>query len=367
MEKCPYCGGSGNIILKENGEYVCTNCGSVLGVRYDEGYGDSPSMTRREYFAQFQPGTVKSGDLRARLQLLRLERDVERYDKESLVEYFISSLLPKSFRFLLSELKQTALQYVKDCDVYEIAFIVYAVMLNAGVPIVEKKLRDALKKITNGELSILALRRARKLAIELGLPLVLNRYACLVLICKVLGISHTQTARALQILNRVQGKPLATVVRALYETGIPLTKIAEALELPQTEIYKMLTNTRKTESHNSNNNDDGHQVTMLNHYHLLHGHLVTIGKVINLVVYDNGSNYLVFTRDIPPKNIKQIEVEIEELNLRLRLRKVKYKRKYVIGRRISGDIAEQLYRYYNTNGPIKARVVSWLRSESSQE
>ena len=351
---CPYCGSS-SIVLKENGEYVCTNCGSVLGVRYDEGYGDSPSLTRREYFAQFQPGTVKSGDLRARLQLLRLERDVERYDKESLVEYFISSLLPKSFRFLLSELKQTALQYVKDCDcdVYDIGLIVYAVMLNAGVPIVEKKLRDALKKITNGELSILALRRARKLAIELGLPLVLNRYACLLLIARSLNLPHVQIARALQILNRVQGKPLATVVRALYETGIPLTKIAEAFELPQTEIYKMLTNTRKTESHCDRDFSTPN----------FHGHSVTL-KVYKYGSVKGDPNYIIFTEDLDPCKIREVvvQLQVENRKFNIRLRPVRFKDRKVLGLR-TFTLGEQLYRRFG-NGPIKARVVSWsLESE----
>ncbi|NPA70713.1 MAG: hypothetical protein GXO26_07885 [Crenarchaeota archaeon] len=78
MESCPYCGSS-SIVLKENGEYVCTNCGTVIGVVQDPGYGDSPSLTRREYFAQFQPGSNRTSDLRARLQLLKLEKSMREF------------------------------------------------------------------------------------------------------------------------------------------------------------------------------------------------------------------------------------------------------------------------------------------------
>lgn len=240
--------------MKENGEIICLDPGKegfVVGRTIDFGYGDSPSITRREWFKKFQPGVEKQEDLKTRLQLLKLEKSIAKASTVEQVRYVISKFLehikqvnPKYVNELTTLLINEVLRYVSDkrLNSYEIAYICKAICLENGIYVDDSTFYNILKQLSeDGEIHKTTERQAKKTAIEFGLKLVLNKYAAIVTYGIALGLTHVEICKGLKMVNTCRStNVLNCVIKVLYELCKCPDKLMKLFNLSEEKLMKII-------------------------------------------------------------------------------------------------------------------------------
>jgi len=236
-------------------------------------------------------------------------------------------------------------------------YAIYAIAQELGIYVSNKKLREIIRKFYE-DIPKPAIRRVKKILLELGYSLVFNVNAGIVLYGQVLGLGNIAIARALRETSKYTSTyPVDIVLRVLYNAGADITKLAKLLELTPEKAYQHIQKTNEKTMVRSR--------TILDHDHVKNGPAPDHDYVELHLWRKSKEDYVIFSHKL--KRAVEIQISVDDFELRFKLKWIKLKKQRVIGAYINKTVGELLYRRFG-NGPIKARVVSWsLESESSQE